>query len=113
MRVDGPQGLHSGNAQEARPERAAKSAGAQAAGHDEQPEDAASGAPSAPDTIEISDHARQLMESLANTNQGQTAGIRPEMVERARKVLQAGTYNDAGVIDKTAARIAQILSADA
>ena len=56
------------------------------------------------DSIEISQGARDLM--------GQ-APVRPEMVERARKVLSSGLYNDKGVIEKTAEKIADSFSASA
>lgn len=65
----------------------------------------------AQDTIEISARAQQFLKG-EKTEQGQAAGVRPEMVARARQVLQSGTYNDNGVIEKTAAKIAGVLSAE-
>ena len=56
------------------------------------------------DSIEISQGARDLL--------GQ-APVRPEMVERARKILSSGLYNDKGVIEKTAEKISESFSADA
>jgi anti-sigma28 factor (negative regulator of flagellin synthesis) len=56
------------------------------------------------DTIEISTSAQKLMT--------QPATIRPEMVERARKVLQSGTYNDNGAIEATASKLAELFSSE-
>ena len=60
------------------------------------------------DTIEFSAGAQQLLE------QGQKSGaVRPEMVDRAKAILQSGSYNDKGVIEKTAEKIADKFNAEA
>ena len=52
--------------------------------------------------------AQQLLE------QGQKSGaVRPEMVDRAKAILQSGSYNDKGVIEKTAEKIADKFNAEA
>jgi len=65
------------------------------------------------DTIEISDKARELLAGgTVSTATETSSAIRPEAVDRARKVLQAGTYNDLGALEKTAERIADRFSAE-
>ena len=60
------------------------------------------------DTIEFSAGAQQLLE-----NGAQSGAVRPEMVDRARSILQSGAYNDKGVIEKTAEKIADKFNAEA
>ncbi len=61
------------------------------------------------DTIEFSAGAQQLLEQ----GKGASGAVRPEMVERAKSILQSGSYNDKGAIEKTAEKIADSFSAEA
>lgn len=67
------------------------------------------------DSIEISDKARELMKASASSTPVVTdkPAIRPDMVERARKMLESGTYNDHGVLERTAGRISDLFSTQA
>ena len=60
------------------------------------------------DTIEFSAGAQQLLQQG-----GASGAVRPDMVERAKSILQSGSYNDKGVIEKTAEKIADSFSAEA
>lgn len=57
------------------------------------------------DTVEISASAQEILDS------GST--IRPDAVERARQILQAGLYNDQAALEGTADKIANVFSAEA
>jgi len=57
------------------------------------------------DTIEISAGAKELLDS------GST--VRPDAVERAKQILQAGTYNDQASLEGTADKIANVFSEEA
>lgn|SRR5688572_7636220 len=57
------------------------------------------------DTIEISAGAKELLES------GST--VRPDAVERAKQILQAGLYNDQAALEGTADKIANVFSEEA
>jgi hypothetical protein len=65
------------------------------------------------DTVEISAEAQALLAGGSMPDQNQSVEVRPEMVDRARKILESGAYNDQGVLEKTAEKIAAVLSAEA
>jgi len=114
MRVDGYSGLQgTGPLDPNKKEGLAGTSQAQPAGspqldaeHDVNLEDAT-------DTIEISAKAREVLAGGAVSTANETSAIRPEAVERARKLLQSGLYNDHGVLEKTADKIAGLFSTDA
>jgi hypothetical protein len=57
------------------------------------------------DTIEISSGAQEIL--------AQQGTVRADAVDRARQILQAGTYNDKAALEATADKIANVFSADA
>lgn len=104
MRVDGYSNVGAAPAADPNSEAAARLLAAQRADSQEHPAGESHDAATAGDSIEISQGARDLL--------GQ-APVRPEMVDRARKILSSGVYNDKGVIEKTAEKIAASFSANA
>jgi len=64
------------------------------------------------DTIEISAKARELLAGGGVSNTSEAPAVRPEAVERARQILQSGTYNNAGAIERTAGKIASLFSSE-
>lgn len=67
-----------------------------------------------PDSLEISPKAQEL---LAKTQQKNNAAepdlVRQEKVERAKQVIQDGSYNNRGALEKTADKLAKLFSVDA
>lgn len=114
MRVDGYSGLQGTGPLDPNKEKAlASAAQAGAAGDTAQIDAGTAASDDATDTIEISDKARELLAGGAvSTASETTSAIRPEAVERARKVLQSGLYNDHGALEKTAEKIAERFSAE-
>ncbi|MGD0092978.1 MAG: flagellar biosynthesis anti-sigma factor FlgM [Planctomycetota bacterium] len=110
MRVNDSLGLHGAGA----PER--RKGGAPSVGKG-QPANAApkaqaanaQGAGATADTVEMSAGAKALMSGGI----AQKSEIRPEMVDRARKVIETGQYNDEAVLQKTAEKIATVISTQA
>ena len=60
------------------------------------------------DVVELSAQAQQL---LATGNQADP--VQTEMVARARKFIDAGMYNDQGVLEATADRLSLVISTEA
>lgn len=107
MRINGQNNVQGTSPRDYKPE-GAKGGQAPLQAQDTDGDSDRSGTPAAQgeDTLEISDNARKLLAGIEQPqSQDKSAPARPEAVERARKVLQSGVYNDAGVIDKTAEAI--------
>lgn len=110
MRVDGYSGLQGTGPLD--PNKKEGLAGTSQAGAAAPKVDAESGDSGAADTVEISDKARELLAGGAVSTATEMSAIRPEAVDRARKVLQSGLYNDQGALEKTAEKIASLFSAE-
>lgn len=110
MRVDGYKNLQNSPARDTKAQPGGADKAGQAAAADavnaesvvDSPEEEVNTA----DSVEISADAQQLLAA------GNSGDVRPEKVDRARKVLESGSYNDRGVIEKTAERIADRFSAE-
>jgi hypothetical protein len=59
--------------------------------------------------LELSEQAQQLLAADA----GPAGAPPPLMVEHARRLLADGFYNDRGVLERTAERLAPLFTADA
>jgi len=67
------------------------------------------------DTVEISARANELLAARkvekADSTEADTE-VRPEAVDRARQILQSGTYNNAGTLDRTAEALGQLFRSE-
>jgi len=106
MRVNGYNGVNNPESPERRPEGPSRSADVQPAGVSSEPASEVSDAEGGGDTIEISSGAKELLGKS-------TDAPNPDNVERARQILQSGSYNDTGALEKTAAAVANVLSLNA
>jgi hypothetical protein len=104
MRVDGYNNVGGAPSTDPRSDAAGRVPGSQRPESADEREVKSDEAHASGDSIEISQGARELI--------GQ-APVRPEMVERARKLLSSGLYNEKGAIEKTAEKIAASFSTDA
>jgi hypothetical protein len=110
MRVSGSSGLRGAGAPDHRKGGAPEVGEGQPVNAAPQADAASNpGAGATADTVEMSAEAKAIL----NGGVPQKSEIRPEMVDRARKVIETGQYNDQGVLEKTAEKIAAAISAQA
>ncbi|MCW8129572.1 MAG: flagellar biosynthesis anti-sigma factor FlgM [Planctomycetota bacterium] len=80
----------------------------------DKPKQPAQQAPgSSGDRVDISSEARQAALESKQAQEKGDAKVRADKVEAARRFLEAGLYNDQGVVDRTAENLSSYLKLDA
>lgn len=105
MQVDGPGSLQSAGGLAPKPEDAKRAQQAAPVRNEPAPRDRADRSESG-DTIEISAQAQEILQ--ARETESAEGSARPEKVERARQVLQSGSYNEQGAIEDTARKVGDL-----
>ncbi len=117
MQVDGYGGIQSSGASAQNPEAAKRLAQVPRKENEEravsQKKEQDSG-----DVVEISAQARELLQSVEAQQKVEEAeasqdAIRSDAVERARQILQSGTYNDTGKLEATAEKLGDLFRTQA
>jgi hypothetical protein len=116
MQVDGYGGIQNTGANAPRPDDAKKAAQSNRT-ENERPRDVREQQSSNDqgDTVEISARANELLaarQAEKTEATGDDNTVRAEAVERARQILQSGTYNNAGTLDRTAEALGQLFRSE-
>jgi hypothetical protein len=114
MQVDGSGGIQNSGANAPRADEAKKAAQSNRA-ETERAREQDDASEDQRDTVEISARANALL--AARTAEKTDASeadseVRAEAVDRARQILQSGTYNNAGTLDRTAEALGQLFRSE-